>query len=308
MFLYAKDLRVKLACALLGLALIFACTNDAKRDSQSLAHDNGSLRRLNEINTALGQTQQITPENFADLLNLRAKYPSAPEVAMTYKAALIAREDWETLEKLLLAGNGQSRDDQTMLAKVRIKLGKYADGLEILKRVGAKGADDLDHRSLCAIAYANLGDNSAAAAELDGVWQQILEKKRVDDINLRGTVYFREKIYVKAAETFKLVLEISPSDAVATNMLSRVYAASGDSANAEAFRLASENAREQKNADELKKLQFVSLAAKLKAALDQKRYDEVIRIGEQMLPIADTQNNPVIEKYIADARAASATK
>ena len=308
-YLYAKDLGARLAFVLLGLALLFACTDNTGRDKQLLAKDRDAIARLGEINTALSQTQQITPENFAALVRLREKYPAAPEIAMTYKAALVAREDWETLEKLLVASGGpQDRADQLMLAKVRIKLGKYADSLEILKRIGPADASDLDYHSLCANAYANLGDNGPAAAELDGVWQPIIEKRRLDDMNLRGMIYFREKNYEKAIETFKSVLQFSPSDTVAANMLSRVYSASGDAKTAEVFRQTSEKAHEDNNIDELKKIQFASLAAKIKAAWDQKQYDEVISLGEQMLPLADAQNRPAVEKYIDAARTAAGTK
>lgn len=307
-FLYAIDLSVKLPWALLGLALIFSCTSNAKRDSLLLAKDNDALRQLNEINAGLSQTKLITPDDFGRLVKLREKYPAAPEVAMSYKAALIAREDWETLEKLIVSNGLKTRDEQLMLAKVRIKLGKYSDGLAILKNLGPADDNDLDFHSLCAIAYSNLGDDPAAAAEIDGILQQVLERKRIDDINLRGTLYFREKNYENAIRTFKRTLEIDPSDPVATNMLGRVYEASGDTKNAEVFRLASENAHEKRNADELKQMQFVSLAARLRSAWDQKRYDEVIRLGEQMLPIADAQNRPAVEQYIADARAAAGKK
>src|SRR6266446_4552772 len=107
----------RLCISMLGLALALSCQSPAEREKQLLARDTQALAQLDQINAELTAAHRITPANFEILKNLRAKYPHSPEIGPSYKTALVYRDDWETLAKLLgeTPASARPRDDSVLL-------------------------------------------------------------------------------------------------------------------------------------------------------------------------------------------------
>jgi tetratricopeptide (TPR) repeat protein len=290
---------------MLGLALALSCQSPTEREKQLLAGDTQTLAQLDQINTELNAAHRITPANFEILKNLHAKYPNSPAIGSSYKTALVYRDDWEALAKLLgeTPTSARPRNDSILLSKVYMKLGRFAESSQVLQGIGAAASNDVDTRSLSAMAHFNQGHVTDAAADLDAVWDAIIREKRLDDINLRGLVYFRLKDYPRAIETLRRSNELAPLNPVTTNTLSRVYAAAGDAAKAEQYRKETERAQNQLTAEEVRKLQFVSLGRKLEAAWSARQYDKVLSIAKEMLPISDENNKVALRKYVDSAEA-----
>ncbi len=309
-FLCDKKLDVKLCIFLLGLAPFISCQSKAERDKQLFAKDPAAISDFQRINVDLNTVRQITPENFERLKILHSRYPNALEIEQSYRAALIIREDWGGLEKLLIENSSseRTRADSVLLAKVYIKLGKFSESFGIIQSIDSAASTDVEIRSLAAMAHFGLGELDAAAVDLDSVWDTIIGQKRIDDINLRGLIYFGKKDYGKAVETLTKTLDLDPLNTVAYNTLSRVYHASGDAEMAEKYRKETERAHEQLAIDENRKMTFVSLANKLKTAWNERRYEEVVRLSQEMIPIADKPNKEAVYKYLAEAQSALGNK
>ncbi len=302
-FLYFGNCPIQL-CFLFGLALIISCQSEAQRQRQLFSADQAANYDLGQINTDLNN-RSISPVNFEKLRSLRAKYPDLPEIANSYKAALVCREDWTALKGFFeSAGHATlSRDDKILLARSLVKLGSFAEGKAILQKIGPQSADDLEYFSLSALIHFNLEECIDAGNELDPIWPMVVSQKRIDIMDLRGMIYFRLKDYDNAISTLQRSLEINKQDPVATNTLSRIYSAMGDTARAEQYRRETEQAQAKMTDDENKKMKFVDLSRKLNEAWQARRYQDVIAIADQMLPLTDETNKPALQKFIEGARA-----
>lgn len=300
-FLCGRNLGAKLCFSMLGLVLFVSCTGKVEQERALFAKDPGAVADLGRINAELAGTGRTSNENFEKLKALHSRFPNLPDIAKTYRSALAGRQEWEALEKALneIPPAGVSRDDRVLLANVYVRSGKFAESLATLASLGPAG--DIETRSLSAISHFNLGQLNEAAADLDPVWSEIVSQKRVDDINLRGLIYFRAGDYAGAVATLLTSLSVEPNNAVATNSLSRVYAAMGDSERAESHRQATAKTLDQKTSDEGNKMQFVSLSRKLESAWNEKRFKDVLTLANQMLEISDDKNKAALQSYIARA-------
>lgn len=304
-FLCEKKLWRVLCLTAGALVLLIACRSVSDSEGQAFAKNTQAAAQLQQINAELNTGHHISTANFETLKSLYSRYATVLQVAEAYKNALGYREDWDELSRMLQAipARERSRDDGILLANVLIKLGRFAEGLEVLKGLGSGTSDDAEIRSLSALAHFNLGQLAESAAELDTSWDTIIASKRTDDINLRGLIYFRQKDYPHAIECLKTSIGFMPVNPVATNALSRVYAATGDTASAELYRKETEKAQDENTAAEARKLQSVSLGRKLEAAWNAKDYQTVISVAKEMLPLAGEQNRASLEKYIETAEA-----
>lgn len=295
----SSDKSLWAALLLFALAIASSCGSA----SDAMSPDAQTLRQVSEITAELTNTRQLSPESFGRLRVLAEKYPNSSDIFKVYRSALIAREDWAELDRSMTERlSSLGRDDKLTLAKVKIKLGKFSDSTSILGQIGG-GADDVEFHSLVAISFAGIGEDERAASELDLIWEKVITAKRIDDINLRAQLFFRTKQYQRAIETGAIALSIEPENVVANNLTSRSYAALGDTAKAGQFRIATERSHSVTSQDETRKMTMVSLSTKLKSAWSGQRYDEVIAIGEQMLPLAAANERLTIEKFIAESKA-----
>jgi tetratricopeptide (TPR) repeat protein len=286
-------------CLLTGIS----CQSASQKEASLLAQDARAKTELSRIGQNLGIGYPLTAQDFETIKQLREKYPNLNEVRNVYQNALIRRGDWESLVKLIEAvPDGQrTAEDRLNLVRSYLKLGRYQAAVDSVKPLAEANPKDTDYNSLLAFAYFYLGQNDEAAKHLDAVWDAILKNKKTDEINLRGMIYFRQKNYAQAIETFKKSLEINPNDISANNTLSRIYAAQGDTAQAEIYRAKTEQAQEAISASETKASQMVQYSYQLEDAWKARRYEEVIRLARQMLAGADEKNKPALYEYLVES-------
>jgi tetratricopeptide (TPR) repeat protein len=295
--------KVRYCVLLLCLTFFISCQNASRIETNSAPPDAKTKTELSRISQILTVGQPLSPQDFESIKQIREKYSNSVEVRNVYQSALIKRGDWENLAKLIveIPASERKREDNLNLAKSYLKLGRYQDEIDLLKPLADANPKDADYNSLLASGYFYLGQTNEAAKYLDAVWDALLQNKRVDEINTRGMIYFRQKNYEKAIETFKKTLEIDENDISANNTLSRIYAAQGDARQAEVYRLKTEKAHESVGANEAKASRFVQNSYQLEDAWKAKRYDEVISLARQMLADANDANKPALYQYMAES-------
>lgn len=268
-----------------------------------MAQDARAKSELTRISQALTAGYPLTPPDFEQVKQIREKYPHSVEVRNVYQSALIKRGDFESLVKLIEAipFKERTREDHLNLAKSYLKLGRYQDAVDLVKPLQEAAPTDAELNSLLAFGYFYQGQTDDAAKYLDNIWDAIVQNKRIDEINTRGLIYFRQKDYAKAIETFKKSLEINADDISANNTLSRIYAAQGDAGQAETYRLKTEKAQDAISENETKASRTVQNLYRLEDAWKAKRFDEVISLARQSLPDASEKNKPALYQYLAES-------
>lgn len=302
-FRYKNLPKAKYCILILCLAFFISCQSAAQKETSLLAQDSKTKIELSRINQDLTAGFPLTSPDFESIKQIREKYPNSSEVRNVYQSALVKRNDWESLVKLIgdIPASERKREDQLNLAKSYLKLGRYQDEVALLKPLAESNPKDTDYNSLLAFGYFYLGQNEEAAKYLDAVWDALLQNKKIDEINTRGMIYFRQKNYPKAIEIFKKSLEINADDISANNTLSRIFAAQGDLPQAEIYRLKTESAHESIGASETKASRFVQNSYQLEDAWKAKRYDEVISLARQMIAGANEKNKPALYQYLIES-------
>lgn len=292
--------RVFSCCFVVSVFLFAACQSAAKKEANLQAPDKTELSRIGQI---LNGGQAFTPQDFESLKQIREKYPDSVEVRNVFQSALVKRGDWESLVRLIteIPASARKREDNLNLAKSYLKLGRYREEIDFVKPLAEAAPKDADYNSLLAFGYFYLGQTDDAAKYLDAVWDAIVQGKKIDEISVRGLIYFRQKNYEKAIETFKKSLEINPEDISANNTLSRIYAAQGNTEQAEIYRVKTEKAQEAISENETKASRIVQLSYQLEDAWKAKRYEEVVNLARQMLAGANEKNKPALYQYMAES-------
>jgi tetratricopeptide (TPR) repeat protein len=302
-FLYKYSSKAGHFILLICLAFFIACQSAAQKEASLLAQDARSKAELSRISQTLRGGYPLTPQDFESIKQIREKYPNSTDVRNVFQSALVKRGDFESLVKLIEAipARERTREDNLNLAKSYLKLGRYSEAVDLVKPLAEAAPKDSELNSLLAFGYFYLGQTDEAAKYLDAVWDAIVQNKRIDEINTRGLIYFRQKNYEKAIETFKKSLEINAEDISANNTLSRIYAAQGDTAQAEVYRLKTEQAQDAISANEAKASRIVQNSYQLEDAWKAKRYEEVVNLARQMLPEANEKNKPALYQYLIES-------
>lgn len=301
-----KNLLTKAFLILLCAVFCISCQpdqttvkSDAKaKDEAALQNDAKAKAEINRVNQILSSGRKISQEDFDSVRKIYDQYPSSETIRKTIRSSLIQREDWASLEKFFneIPASELSQEDKLSLAKVYIKLGRFEDSVEVLKTLEDK--NDLEMKSLLANANFHLGNYDEAKNLLDGSWEQIIKEKRVDDIYVRGMIYFYAKENEKAIETFEKLLEIAPDNAPAANGLSRVYASQGETEKAEEYLAKVQQIFDKVTAEEKRKANLVENLYKLQEAYKANRFQEVVALANQILPEADERNKAILYQYL----------
>jgi tetratricopeptide (TPR) repeat protein len=284
-------------------ALFISCQNAAQKDAGLLAQDARAKSELNRTGQLLSGGYPLTPPDFEAIKQIHEKYPNSAEVRNVYQSALARRGDWESLVKLIETAPAaeRRREDNLNLARSYLKLGRYEDEINLIKPLADAAPNDADLNSLLAYGYFYQGQTDEAAKRLDAVWNLIVQNKKIDEINTRGMIYFRQKNYDKAIETFKTALEINPDDVSANNTLSRIYAVEGNAVQAEIYRQKTEKAQAAISENETKASRAVQNAYQLEDAWKAKRFEEVIALARGLLADADERNKPALYQYLIES-------
>jgi len=288
-------------------ALIFlltSCSEDkVKTDAERLAQNRQDTAELKRIQSVIISSKIILVSDYESLKNLRAKYPASVDVRQTFQAALILRNDWEALEKFLteIPQEQRTKTGQIELTKVYIKQGKTAEAANVIEPMTVAAPNDAELNALAGQAFFFTGQYDKAASCLDRVWNDLISKKSVDEMTVRGLIYFYQGNNQRAVEVLEQALKIDPQSVPAANALSRVYSAQGDREKAETYRTQAEQLTKAKHEEEKRQSALVKYGYELEDAWKAKSYDAVIRIAQEMMAFADNNTKIVLYQYQAQA-------
>ena len=285
------------------LILSTACGDQAKRDQANFEKDKTAVTEVRRITALLAQSHNV-PQTDLDLLkSLHVKYPAAVELRQALQNALQARQDWGALEKLLTETpeSTRSQQEQAYLAKVYFKLGRYKDASRIVGPLAEGSPGNLELNILAGQAWYFEGKYDDASRAFDRVWDGLVASKQVDEIMMRGMIYFYKGEMARAIATLKKTVELKPDYVAGNNALARVYSANGDQQQAEVYRATAERAHAVQTADESRRMRVTSRSRDLENAFAAGRYEECISISRELLQSVDDSQKPVLYEYLVKA-------
>lgn len=288
--------------AFVCLVFLTACQDTAQKDAELLSQNRQDSVELQRLKGVIG-TRLITRADLDSLKKLYAKYPTVDDVKKTLQAALVVRRDWSALEKLLteIPKEQQTDADKIELTKVYIKLGKGKEASQTITPFADAKTDDVELNGLAGQAFFVAGQNEEAAKYIDRVWGKLIAAKKVDEITTRGLIYFYQGNNQKAVEVLTEANKINGNYIPTLNALARVYAAMGNETQAESYRTHVEKIMHDVTAEETRNAKLVEHANELQKAWNEKRYEDVIKIAQGMMPDADPANKAVLYEYIAQS-------
>ncbi len=287
--------RFSAVCAILFcVALYSSCKGDETRFSE----DSVALAKVRALSAKLNSGQQLSEQEFNDLKAEFEKYPKAESLQKPYEAALFLRKDWASLAEFYRSLQGEDFTEfrEKNLAKVFVKLGNYEEASKIASKFDLKKDEEM--RLVAASSFFHTGRYAEAKRLLDDSWESIVSQKRLDEMVLRGMIYFYEGENKKALEVLEKVITFDPLNVTANNGLSRVYAAEGNTEKAKAAQLKVQESFDKITEHEQVKTRIVEKSNRLEEAYQAKRYNEVISLSRELIPHADPRNRMIMYQYL----------
>lgn len=289
-----------------AIALVFllsACGSAADHDKTNFESDTAAVTEVRRIQASLGKSPVVVQSDLDLLKSIHKKYPGAEEVSRALQTALQSRQDWSALLQLLSEKPEAQRthEDKVFLGKILIKLGRYAEASEILGPMAETAPNDRELNSLAGHAWYYEGRYDEAARAFDRIWDAIVAAKQIDEIMLRGMIYFYKGDRDRAIELLKKTIEINPDYIAGLSALSRVYSAKGDSKQAEYYASQAQNIHERVTADEARLMRLSSRSRDLEQAWNRGDYEACISIAQELLPMADPAQKAVLYDYLGQA-------
>ncbi|MFN8422558.1 MAG: tetratricopeptide repeat protein [Anaerolineae bacterium] len=234
----------------------------------------------------MASARKASDEQLAALRALYAAHPASADVGAVLQAALVAREDWTGLAAVLTARSSLSAAERSTLAKVYIKLGRWADAAAAAQPLSDTAPTDPDAAYAAALPLARLGKLADAAAVLDRAKDAIVAARHADALTLRGMIHLDAGEVDAARSVLEQATALDPAYFPAFNALGRARMALGDAAGAQAAydQVAAIHARD--DAATAQRLRLSARATALKAA-EAGDYAAARTIVEAMLPEAD---------------------
>jgi tetratricopeptide (TPR) repeat protein len=294
-----NQLPIKFCIVFLSLVFFIACTTAT--DEASLQNDAEAKQTIAKVSQVLGSGQKPSTEDLEKIKGVYEKYPTSETARKTYQKALIKYDDLGALEQLLTEGDLSklTDDEKKTLARVYLRLGKFRQALDLLKPLSEANPNDVELKSLIGLSYFNSGEMEEAGKTFDSIWDELLKNKNVEEISMRGIIYFHQNNLPKAIETLEKALEIDPNHIPSNNALSRVYAKKGDSEKAEEYRNKTAKAQEVIQNETFAKSKQVSKIYELEEAWKNKKYQEVINLSKEMLAdAADKNQKAILYQYL----------
>lgn len=279
---------------LLCIVFFVACKSDETR----FGDDAVAVAKVRELNTKMNAGKQLSEAELNDLKVEFEKYPEAETVLKAYESALLLRKDWGALTDFykMLSGPAFTDDRKKNLAKAYLKLGRYKDASETAAGFDLKTDEEMG--LVAAMSLYHLGKYDESKKIFDDNWARIVSQKKVDEMTLRGMIYFYQGDNKKALEILEGVTAIDPLNVMANNGLSRVYGAEGNSESAKAAQAKVQESFDKLTEQEQIKTHEVEKANRLQEAYNAKRYEEVIELSRELIPNADPRNKLIMYQYL----------
>lgn len=285
--------------AIVLIAAGFACTKQADSDNAELRNDPQAQAVLRQIDVETRQGKTVSNETFEALKKLREQYPESGLLRDHLKNALIFRSDVAALRELLIEGGNPPEDpeDKKTLAKVDVELGNFEEAVPLLDELVKADPGNVELRGLAGLTHFRLGEMDKAAENFDAVWEEIIEKKMVPEISIRGLVYLNQGKLEEARKTLETAAQFDPDHISTNNALSRVYRLLGDEEKALELSQKVADLQEEMAAESLAKTRRVAQKLELENAWQNKRYRDVIDIAERLFPGAEGAERQILLEY-----------
>lgn len=279
---------------LLGAVFLISCQSD----EAALQNDPGTKTEVNRIMRELAAGKKVSQEDVDAINKISEKYPTAESVRQARQAILINRQDWAELEKFFNEKPAAelTAEDKLNLGKVYFKLGRFDEAAAALEPLQSPG--NIEATSLLATVYFQMGKYDQAKQILDGSWENILSGKRTDDMVTRGMIYFYQGEKEPAIAMLEKALAIEPEKISANNGLSRIYAAQGDEEKAAEYLARVQKEFDRITTEEQTRTKMVAQMYKLQDAYQNRRFQEVVEIGEAIIPQVDAGNKLALYQYL----------
>lgn len=266
----------------------FACSSNERL----IERDEEAKQTIAKVARMLKSKQKPSTKDFNNLKAVFEKYPEEEISRRIYLATLIEREDWEAVEEVLAVKDLSKLNDEEkqVLAETYVKLSKFTQALELLKPLVKNNPNNSKLIGVVGLTYFNLGENGEAAKHFDSIWDELLTKKDVEKISMRGIIYFRQNNLPKALETLEKALEIDPNHISSLNTLSRIYAKKDDQEKAEKYKKRTALAQQKLQKDTFAKSKRVKQIIELEEAWEKKNYRVVISLSKELIQTATDPN------------------
>lgn len=284
------------------LVLSLGCGSAADRDTEKLKmEDPAGFTAVQRMLDKVANSRSLTADEVRQAKDLHQKYPAAPEVRKVLLGALQSGGDWTGVAALIeeLPANKRARDDQLLLAKAYVRLGRNDDAAATAGPLADANPSDVELNSWAGQAWFNLGDHARAAAAFDRVWAGLIAAQQTDAIVDRGLIYFYQGAHPKAIEVLKAALAIDADSIPANSALARVYGAAGDQAQATIYQQKADEIHTRGTAEEARRMRLVALTRELEGALKEKRYGECVASAMKLIPQAPPAIQATAYQYLA---------
>jgi predicted Zn-dependent protease len=217
---------------------------------------------------------------------------------------MIVWKDWDGVAQLIssVPVAQRTRQDQLTLAQVQLMVGNYQEASSVAGPLAEAAPTDLEANSLAGRAWYHEGRYDEAARAFDRVWNSLISARRVEDIMMRGLIYFYRNDHQKAIETLNTALRLQPDYYPGYGALSRVYRAMGKTEQAEEYQRQGAEALARQTTERARQSRFASGLRELELAWNERRYEDVVRITQDLLQ-KDTNSpqRPVLYQYLSQA-------
>lgn len=288
---------------LLALLLLSGCEYREPDPERRFSADLAATRELSRIRELQAEGGLLTPSDFRALQQLFELHPRARRVHASYRAALIQRSDWASLETFLLQTPSELRSEehQLDLARVYFRQGKYQDLLETLAGLPEARRASAELVAMQATALFRLGLLDEAASHLDLHWQTLLSESNSDGVGLRGQILLHQREFERARDLLTQAVQWAPDDRNILLGLARAHHAMGEEGPAAAALARADALQEQRSGQTRQAMHQVELANALQQHWAAQQYPQVIVVARQALQVLDATHHPVLYEYIVEA-------
>lgn len=288
---------------LVMLLLLSGCEFGAPDPDQRLIADVAATVELRRIRDVQSEGGLLTPGDFRALQQILDRHPHATLVHGSYRAALIQRSDWASLETFLLQTPPElrSEDHQLDLARVYFRQGNYQDLFETLAGLPQALRASGEFVVMQATALFRLGLLEEAASHLDLHWQMLLAENNSDGVGIRGQILLHQRQFERARDLLSTALEWAPDDRNILLALARAHHAMGEEGPAAAALARADALQAQRSGQARQAMHQVELVNALQQHWASQQYPQVIVLARQALQVLDATHHPILYEYIVEA-------
>jgi len=273
-----------------------------------------TVMTIAEIDERVNRLGRVSGDDFDQLEELYKRNPADSRIEPLYVRGLRERGDFIGLQRHRIAtrGDAATPQERAMLVTMLLDARRFHEAAEFVRPMLEASPGNPQYRWLAAQAAFGEGQLDGAEALLDGAWTGIMESGQLDALFLRGLIHFRREQFDEAESRLRELLATYPDHVPGNLTLGRVLSAQGRREEAEQYFRQATQLHEYLNAQETRRARAGSQIKQLSEARVQRRWDEVERLAQSVLPEFDEPRRAdlydvLAEAYEATGRFAEAT-